>query len=336
MKAAVLRRFDDEMVIEDRPEPTPGEDQTLVRVHAVGLCGTDLKIASGALPGIKVPLVLGHEVAGEVVKTGNGAFQPGQRVACYFYGSCGTCLWCKAGQPTLCPAVSRLGFERDGGLCELLCVDDAHLLAIADRVEYVGAAVAMDALTTPWHAIHAKMVLQPSETVAIVGAGGLGLHAVQIAVRAGADVVVVEPRAGARAMATELGAAQALSPTDHQRLAQARRDGVDAVLELSGTVSGFGVAAQLVRPGGRIVCCGYQPSLTFGIDSSRLVLDEVAVLGSRAGSKDDAEQVLAAVQADEIHPIIASRHPLSEVNEAMTRLREGPTGRVVVTVAAAS
>ena len=114
MKAAIIRRFSEPYDIANVPIPRVEPGQCLVRVMATGLCGTDLKIAAGAFPDAPLPMIPGHEVAGEVVED-VGPLKKGQRVAIHTFNPCGNCRWCRLGQETLCPNPPRIGFNRDGG-----------------------------------------------------------------------------------------------------------------------------------------------------------------------------------------------------------------------------
>jgi propanol-preferring alcohol dehydrogenase len=223
--------------------------------------------------------------------------------------------------------------ERDGGLAEYVAAPVVSLLPFGDAIEPAVAAVTMDAVTTPWRALRVAGRLEAGEALVVVGAGGLGLNAVQVALDAGARVAVVEPDAERREVARELGAELAVAPEELGGVREWAGGGTDAALEVSGVRAGFDAAAASVRPGGRVICCGYRPQLEFGIDSARLVLDEIAVVGSRAGGREDARAALAAVQEGRIRPAIMETVPLAGVNEALDRLAGGAAvGRIVVDV----
>jgi D-arabinose 1-dehydrogenase-like Zn-dependent alcohol dehydrogenase len=332
VRAAVLTRFGEPLELGDVREPRPGDDEALVRVRAAGVCGTDLTIVSGAFDHVRLPLVPGHEVAGELVEPAGG-LDAGTRVAVALYDSCDECPACRAGHPTLCASVRRIGIERDGGLAEYVAAPVASLLPFGEAIDFATAAVTMDAVTTPWRALRVAGQLAAGQTLVIVGAGGLGLNAVQVALDTGARVAVVEPDAERRALALELGAELAAAPDQLDCVREWTGGGADAVLEVSGVRGGFDAAVASVRSGGRVVCCGYRPGLEFAIDSAQLVLNEIAVVGSRAGGREDARAALAAVQEGRIRPAIMATLPLAGVNDALGRLAAGlAVGRLVVDV----
>jgi D-arabinose 1-dehydrogenase-like Zn-dependent alcohol dehydrogenase len=334
MRAAVVRTYGQPLSYDvvAIPEPPPGE--ALLRVRAVGICATDLKVASGSLDGMSsVPVIPGHEVAGDVVAARGHPELEGRRAAVYLYDTCGACLWCASGRATLCRSAVRPGIERDGGMAGFVAVPVACLLTFGSGLSYAHAAVTMDAVTTPWGALHGRAGLRAGERVAVVGSGGLGLNGIQIALGAGAEVAVIDPAPGARELAVKLGAGLAVGPDelDAVRAWAGAGGGVDLALETSGVRAGFDAAVAVLRPGGRVVCNGYQPGLEYGLDSRRLVLDEIDVLGSRVASREDARAALDAVERGDVRPHVSRTLPLARVNEALGLLRGGEVeGRLVL------
>ncbi len=331
VRAAVLRRHDAPLDLDEVPDAHAHAGTALVRVRSVGLCGTDLKIVAGQIPGLPLPLIPGHEVAGELVEDA-GELRAGQRVAAYILESCGTCRACRRGDTEVCSVASRIGFERDGGLAELIEVPVANLLPFANHLPFEHAAVAMDAVLVPWRALHHRARVRPGETVLVVGAGGLGLNGVQVAVAAGCRVAVVDPVAANRDLATGLGAELALDPDGAlEALAAWAGDGVDAALEVSGAPAGFRLGTEALRAGGVIVCSGYQPGADYAVDSMRLAIGQLRIEGNRGGNLEHAREALAAVERGEICPLIDRVAPLEVVNELLDTLRTGRVaGRLVV------
>lgn len=333
MQAAVLETFGEVLAIQEVAEPAQRDGDVIVEVRAVGICGTDLKIASGAYPGTRLPLIPGHEVAGVVVR-GTPARPEGTPVACYIYDPCAECRWCRAGRDTLCPRSRRIGFDDNGGLAARIRIREVNALPFSEFLDFGEAATAMDAVTTVWRALRVRGELREGESVVIAGAGGLGLNAVRVATAGGGRVAVVEPLAGRRAAALEAGAEVATGPAEAAAaIREWAPDGADLGLEISGTREGFLAVAAAIRPGGRLVCVGYRPGLEYGLDSHHMVRSEVTILGSRNGSREDARAALAAVDSGVVKPKVGSRFPFHAVNEAFAALRTGEVqGRVVVEV----
>ena len=314
------------------PEPKPTPGRVIVEVKAVGLCATDLKIIDGLLgqpPAL--PLILGHEIAG-VVLDGTDTLQPGSPVALRGLEPCGRCRRCREGCQTVCGASRHLGFHRPGGLASQISVPTDSAIAIPDTMAMADAAVTMDAVATTWRALRTRAGLIHGESVVIAGAGGLGNAAIQIAKSDGARVAAIDPSLAQRTAALEAGADVAVAPDNLEALTPWSAAGVDVGFECSGSPAGFKALVTLVSPGGRIVCNGYRPGVDYGLDSARLVLEEISVLGSRNSTLADAHQALEAVASGRIRPLVSETLDLSEVNDALERLRDGSvTGRVVVT-----
>lgn len=330
MKAAVLHEYGEPLEITEVETPQPSDGWAVVRVRAAGICGTDLKLIEGAFGHVRLPLIPGHEVAGELVHEAAG-IAAGTPVACALYATCGKCRACSAGRPTLCDHATRPGIERDGGLAEYIRVPIATLLPFDPAVPFASAAVAMDAVVTPWHALRARAQIKPGEAVVIAGAGGLGLCAIQIVHHLGGRSAVIEPNEARRQLAREVGAELAVRPEEAGVLRDWADGGADIALELSGVLSGFHTAAKVLRRGARIVCCGYRPGVDWSLDSAELVLDEIAVLGSRAGGSDEARAALDVIAAGDVKPPTMEPMPLEAVNEAIYRLRTGGAlGRMVI------
>lgn len=329
MRAAVLERFGEPLRIREVADPLPGPGEVLVRVRAVGLCGTDLKVRAGSLPGVALPLIPGHEVAGEVL-VGSGGIEPGQRVAAYLYEPCGHCRWCLAGDHALCPTAGRVGRNRDGGLAALIVLRAENVFPV-ERVGFAAAAVAMDAVTTSWRALRTRARLLAGEVVVIVGAGGVGLHALQVARHLGARVAAIDPSPEARVRAAALGAELTVAPAEAEAVAEWSGGGVDVALEASGRPEALDPVLACVRPGARVVCCGYGAEGRHAVGSRRLVLEELSILGSRAGSREDAREALAAVEAGAVAPVIFDCLPLADVNAGLDAIASGTVvGRLVV------
>jgi propanol-preferring alcohol dehydrogenase len=330
VKAAVLERFNEPLRVQDVPDPRPAAGEVVVRVRATGLCGTDLKVNSGVLPSVKLPLIPGHEVAGELADD-VGELKRGQPVACYLYEWCGTCRVCRLGLNSLCGDLVRLGVERDGGLAEYVALPARNVLPIGPDLPFEHAATSMDAVLTPWRGLRRRADVKEGEFVAVVGAGGLGLNAVQIATMVGARAAVVDPAASHRAAALEVGAELALAPQDAGRLREWSGGGADIAVDSSGVPAGFRTAFDAVRPGGRVVCLGYKVGTDYAFDSKRIPLEEITILGARVGTAADARDVLDAVQAGHIRPTVTQRVALDEVNTALGHLEAGTViGRIVI------
>ncbi|HEY2694823.1 MAG TPA: alcohol dehydrogenase catalytic domain-containing protein [Pseudonocardiaceae bacterium] len=334
MNAALLKEFGSPLVLThlDRPQPGPGE--ALIRVRAAGLCGTDLKVAGGVMrPDLALPVVIGHEVAGEVVSTPDGSLPPGTRVACYPYLPCGDCASCARGDTNTCADIQLVGLDRQGGLAEYLAVPATSLIPFAEHIDFAAAAVSMDAVATTWHALYGRGRIAAEDRVVVIGAGGLGLNGVQIAVGAGARVAVVDRNPLRREIVLDYGADRAVAFEDTDSLRDWSAQGADLVLEATGSRAGFDTAVSLLAGGGRVVCCGHSPGLEFGLESTGMVGRELSVLGSRGSTFADAAAALAAVERGDVRPRIDSVYALDQAADAFTLLASRQAlGRVVIEI----
>jgi L-iditol 2-dehydrogenase len=307
--------------LHDEPEPVPGAGESLVRVGAIGICGSDLHwFAHGAIGDatLSQPLVLGHEMAGTVV------YGPlaGQRVAIDPAVPCFACQPCRAGHPNLCERIVFAGHgSTDGGMREYLAWPAHRLHVLPDSIDNVDGAL-LEPLGVAVHALDLAHVRLAS-TVAVVGCGPIGLIAVQLARQAGATVVVaVEPLAHRREMAATMGATFAVSPDEAgPAVALASHGaGVDVAIEFAGTDAALAVAIDAVRPGARVVLGGIPGGdrTTFGASAARrkgLTL----VLVRRMKEVYARGIALVATGAVDVGGLVSDRRPLDEAAEAMAQ-----------------
>jgi 2-desacetyl-2-hydroxyethyl bacteriochlorophyllide A dehydrogenase len=337
MRAMVLEAFGAPLVLRERPTPEPGPGEVLVKVEACGVCGTDLKVTAGKLADVRTPVVPGHEVAGVVAALGDGVegVRPGQRVTCYYYVSCGRCRNCRSGRETICLDLKgRVGFTRDGGFAEYLVVPAENVLPIPDGMTFEDAAVLEDAVATPYHALVTRGGLVAGETVLIMGCGGLGIHALQVAKSAGAHVIAVDIDPSHLEEASRHGADATVlyDPAGYRQAVRAlARDGVDMVVETVTQPETIRLNAEVLIPGGRLVLIGYTPGLEVSLETSRTVLSELTVVPSRASGRHEVARAVELVARGAVRPVIAERMPLTEANRALDLLRQGKVlGRAVL------
>src|SRR5215469_6159574 len=191
MQAAVYFGKED-VRVEDRPEPTVGDSEVLVRVRYAGLCGTDMTIYSGKHPRAQAPLVPGHEVLGRVEVSGSSvrnALQKGTRVAIYPLISCGRCVACVEGSAHVCEKLRLVGIDQDGGFAEFVKVEPHQLVPIPDELSDEQAAL-IEPLSVAVHAVH-ESGLHIGDTVLVTGGGPIGNLVAQVARASGAREVVI-------------------------------------------------------------------------------------------------------------------------------------------------
>ncbi|MCC6226806.1 MAG: alcohol dehydrogenase catalytic domain-containing protein [Microthrixaceae bacterium] len=287
------------------PDPTPGPGEVLVEVVAAGVCGTDHHLVAGEL-GVPEGSIPGHETAGRVLALGAdvAGWATGDGVVCYGQVVCGACPACGSGHENRCLRPVGFGMARPGGFAEYVAVPATCLLPLPRGVDPAIGAIATDAIATPYHALTAVGRLEPGEKVGIIGAGGLGLHAIALARLLGAKrIVAVDPSPAARDLALDVGADDVFDPSSHERPGgELRRiiDGADAVFEFVGRSQSVETGLEALAPGGRLVVVGVghdRPRLPPVI---RLVGMELAVAGSFGSTRDDIATVLGLVERGEL------------------------------------
>lgn len=270
------------LVGEELPVPDLASGEALVRVQAAGICRSDVHYRQGSPKLPPLPRTLGHEIAGVVEAVGSGdpgAVAVGDRVGVHYQTSCGTCRYCLAGNDQFCAAGQMIGNTRDGGYAELVAVPARNLVPVPDAVPLEHAAVMMCSSATSFHALH-KGRLQPGETVAVFGLGGLGQSAVQLATALGAEAVyAVDINRSKTELAAQFGAVPVPGgPTAVDAIRDAA-GGVDVALELVGLAATMRQAIDVLAPLGRAVAVGLAEDPVPVDAYGDLVLGEHEIIG---------------------------------------------------------
>jgi 2-desacetyl-2-hydroxyethyl bacteriochlorophyllide A dehydrogenase len=332
MNAAVLHG-PRQLRIEAAPTPEPAPGEALVRVAVAGLCGTDYSIFSGERP-VGYPRVMGHEFVGRIDAVGPDVttVRVGDRVAVEPNYSCGACPLCREGNRNLCLSRTAIGIDVDGCFAELVrvparcCWPAPPGVAEADLMITEPLAVVVRAV--------GRGQVRAGETAAVVGAGTLGLLALQVLRARGVRVLVVSRTSRRFALAEELGAAATHRVTDGALQDVARafsgREGVDCVIETAGSAEAVEHALTLVRPGGRVVLTGL-PHEPTPVRFFSVVRREVTILGSMIYQDEFAEAMrLVAAGQVRTRPLVTHRFVLAEIEQAFAAHREPTSIKVAV------
>lgn len=338
MRAVVLRQpgGPERLVLEEMPAPAPQPGDVLVRVRAAAVCGRDLIDRRGGFPLMKMPTVLGHEFAGEVLRAPeDSGFSPGDRVVNLHRPACGACPRCVGGEPILCErAWQSFGHTVDGGYAELVLAHPRALVKLPEAIGFPAGATLMCTAGVALCALRTRGRLTLGETVLITGAGGgVGVMAIQVARRMGARVVAVTSSPGKAERLRGLGASEVIVSRDgrfHPEVERLIPGGVDLALELTGSAT-FGSALKSLRRGGRMVIVGNIETTRVQLNPGALILQGHTITGSASCTRADLEDVFKLVLNGELVPQVDRRLPLGEAAIAHKLLMErAPIGRVVL------
>jgi len=344
MKAVRLVAPGRPLELHDIPVPVPGPLDALVRVHAAGICHSDVHYRAGVSLAGPLPLTLGHEVAGVVERVGEKvrSIHPGDRVCIHYLATCGACAWCAGGHEQFCADGRMLGKHRPGGFAEYTVMPAASLFVLPPEIPFAHGAVLMCSSATALHALR-KARLQPGESVAVFGLGGLGASAVQLARALGAATVyAVDLNPEKLALAANFGAvpvnARATDPVQEiLRLTGGR--GVNVALELIGLPLTMQQAVRVLGKLGRAALAGLtqQP---FGVHPyTELINQEAEIIGvSDHLAREIPELLRLAVEGRlDLSPIVTRSVPLEAgaINAVLDELEKfGGATRTVVSVVA--
>ncbi len=337
MYAAVLQAFGQPLVWQAVELPCPTSHETLVKVEACGIDGTDLKLLAGFGYEPALPFVPGHEIAGVVAKTGAGIrdLRPGTPVMVYNFETCGVCAMCRAHRSQLCLDLgSVMGvLDAHGGMAEYVRVPASQVIPIHPDLPFVDAATCCDAGLTALHAVD-RAAVRAGESVLVIGVGGVGSFAVQLIRHRQAYPIAVELGSAKMAWAREMGAQKVLDgsriPGDGSWPEWELGVGVDCVLDIVGTRATMQAGIAALRPGGRMVLVGYTPD-ALQVPGKEMAQKELTLLGTRAGTRQDLKQVGHLLSQGALQSIVTRTFPMAEANEALALLRSGrANGRIVL------
>ncbi len=347
MRAMLLRAFGRPLELAEVPRPKPGPNDVLVRVRA---CGVGLTVVNLiATPGrvTSYPRIPGHEIAGEVVEAGPEVrnVKPGQRVTNHFYLTCGQCRNCRSGRETLCLAPrGNVGAACDGGYAEYVVLPERNIVPIPDGVSDMDAAVASDAIATPYHACHKEARAGPGDSVLVIGAGGgVGVHMVQMARLCGARVIAADIGEEKLALAREWGADDVIDARRGELAAQVKtftdNRGVDAAIDVVGSAQTLEASIASLAVGGRLVIIGAKPQAVYGVaprfavDATDFLHRGLEIHSSRYVTAAEIALTLELVRQGRIKAVVTRAFPLEEVESAHELIRKNATaGRIAVTV----
>lgn len=365
IKAAVLRQPGEAVAVEDVELDPPKAGEVLVRVAAAGVCHSDVRYADGELGPGKWPIVLGHEGAGVVEAVGDGVTHvvPGDHVAFCFVPACRACRYCRAGKPNLCEVVAEHGAKgmlmdgtsrlrladgttlqhglRTACFAERTVVSSGGAVPIPVELPLWKAALLGCGVVTGTGAVRNVARVQPGDSVAVFGCGGVGLQVVAAARLAGADpIIAVDTVAEKLELARSQGATEVVDATEERPVHAIRKltdGGVDFAFEVIGKAETIRLAWGALRPGGSAVVVGLVPQ---GVEASVPAIEflsDKSLLGTYYGSGDPAVELpelaaLALAGGLDLAGVVTHLDSLDGVEAAFDRLRRGEGARTVLLV----
>lgn len=317
MKAAVVPCVNGKWEVKEWQTPKAGPNQVVIKIHASGLCYTDVHLTHGLFP-LEFPRVLGHEPVGEIVEVGAGVTSRkiGDRVGVGWHQKgCGRCEWCLRGKKELCPNAIATGIGLQGSHAEyMLAFADATML-IPDKLSYEQAAPIFCAGYTVWSGLRTADP-KPHERIAVVGIGGLGHLALQYSKAAGFETIAVTKSKDKEKSIREMGADEIVESGEKLLAA----GGADVLLATSNSWAAAADAARGMRHYGRVVLMGVGPE-PLGYNPE-LMFKHVSLMGSSQNGPEYLYEALDYAAKGKVK-VIAETYKLDEIGKAYDRVAEG-------------
>jgi len=336
MKAIQLTGIGQALRLRELPVPQPGPDDVLVKVKAAGICRSDAHYRAGTSVIASLPVTLGHEIAGVAEKTGQSVkhIVAGDRVCVHYLATCGACHFCSAGREQFCATGQMIGKHRDGGYAQWSLVPARSVFVLPGEIPFEAAAIMMCSSATSLHALN-KARLQPGESVAIFGFGGLGFSALQLAKARGAcEVYAVEINPAKLKTAADFGAI----PVDasqgdpvRQILQLTKGRGADVSLEFTGTPETMDAAVRCLAIFGRAALVGLTQKSFEVAPYQNVINKEVEIIGVSDHLASELPQILQLAREGKLrfpaHAIRTIPLEATAINETLDALERG-TGQI--------
>ena len=333
MQAALLTEYCKPLEFKTVPRPVPKADEVLVKIEASGVCFTDVHIWRGdhAAPD-PLPLIMGHEGVGTVVElgAGSGRLKIGDRVGIgYVFGACGHCKECLTGGENYCGEFDATGFNVSGCFAEYVCMRHEWANLIPEGIDAIEAAPLMCAGAAAYSSFK-KASVQPGETLAIFGLGGLGQYAVQIAKLSGVRVIAVDISSDKLNTAKELGADEVVRADTQAGLVIKDLGGADGCINFAPVGATWPLMLVACNPRAKIVLTAV-PADQMAFYAHEVIERGLQVIGSSASNRQEMNEILVLAAGGKVKGVINPR-PFNQINDALSELIDGTAeGRSVLT-----
>jgi len=324
----------------DRPMPVAGHDEVVVRVAATAVCHTDLGIYTGDHPGVRYPVVMGHEATGTIANTGDEVegFARGQPVILNPIISCGHCDSCKRGAEQLCRNAGLFGREVDGSMSEYVKLASRYAYPLPADLPLPNATL-IETLATVRHA-QDRLGIASGESVAVLGQGTTGLLHTRLAVLAGANPVIAISRTRWKLeMAERMGAHHALDRGAEEAVDEVLRltggAGADVVIDTAGGAATLKAGMDMLRPGGRLCPYAVSHECCSEFTTFPLYYKEMSIIGSRALTPADMQPSIDLVASGQIDvsDFVSATYPLEHAPEAFKEYEANPGSVLRIVIA---
>jgi 2-desacetyl-2-hydroxyethyl bacteriochlorophyllide A dehydrogenase len=341
MRAARLHRIGSEPIIDRVKVSRPGAREVLVDVRASGLCHSDINYRDGIAPVAKLPITLGHEIAGVVAEKGSQvkSVKEGDRVLVHYISSCGRCVYCRSGRENYCLKYLMIGKDVDGGFAEYVRVPATSIVKLPESIPFEQGAIMGCAVPTAYHALK-RARLHQKETVVVIGTGGLGMHALQLAKRTfkSGRTIAVDRFRWKLDKARSFGATDTINASTHDVLSAVEKitskQFADVVLDFVGSERTIQLGVNCVGKGGRLVLVGIGAK-TVQVSPYRTIIGkEMEIIGVNDHLRTDLTRLVSLVRSrklDLTHSV-THRIPLEDINRGFSIL-EGEDEKPIRVVA---
>jgi alcohol dehydrogenase len=320
MKAAVVPKIGGKWEVKEVPTPYPATNQVLIKMHASGLCYTDVHITEGHVPIGAFPRTIGHEPAGEIVEVGEGVTSRkiGDRVGVpWFQASCGRCEWCLRGKPMFCAQMIGTGIGIQGSHAEYMVAYADATMLLPDGLAYEQAAPVFCAGYTVWSGLRWANP-KPHERIAVVGIGGLGHLALQYSKAAGFETIAITHSKDKEELVHKLGADIVVS--DGQGLREA--GGADIILATSNSYKAAADTLRGLRPDGRLMFIGGSDEPFIIPSPGELLFNRHQIIGSSQNGREYLYEALDYVAKGKVK-VMAEAFPLDDIADAYEKVANG-------------
>ncbi|QRF76235.1 Acryloyl-coenzyme A reductase [Thermoplasmatales archaeon] len=335
MKTAYLDELRHPLRIAESEIDDPVGDEIILKQSVTGVCFRDILTMDGFFPRVKLPIIPGHEIAGEIVKIGPDVkkFRIGERVASLIYIPCGKCEFCLTGRENLCPNKKTFGELLDGSYRKFVKVSERSVVHVPNGVGDHEAAISACVTGMIYHAIKVEAGIKEGETILITGSGGgVGIHAIQIAKALGATVIAETSSKWKAEQIISAGADHVVYSGDDlgRKTKELSGGGVDVVLESVGKPT-FDGALRSLKTGGRMVVIGNVIPDPVNLPLGLIILKGNRIMGSISSTRDDMKKALDLSASGKVKAVSNMEIQLEAINTAYEDIRNRKNvGRVMI------